>query len=177
MTSSSEIQALANQRQHRLSERCLEAIVNAADLVYKAPGGSQDYAGIDYTVDVPIALDPDGGPVLSVQLKSVREGSGRFRRIGERLSYDLEAATHDRLTDEGRALPTVLVLVVFPRIGRWLDVEESRVILTCTPYMIDLRGNPRSGNASRKAVEFGSSDRLDPESLSAFLGIGNQTNL
>ena len=171
MTNSSYNRSLIVQRQHRLSERCVEAIVNAADLVYKAPAGSQDYAGIDYTVEIPVALDPRGGPVLSIQLKSVREGSGRFRCIGERLVYDLEATTHDRLTDASRALPMVLVLVVFPSIGRWLDVEESRVILMCTPYMIDLRGSPPSGNASTKAVEFSSTDRLDPQSLSAFLRI------
>lgn len=158
-----------NLRQSRLSERCLEAIVNAADFVFQSSSGSQDYAGTDYTVQVPVVKDASGGSVLEVQLKSVGEGTGRLRRTGSDWSYDLDAATHDRLVKTDRALPMVLVLVVFPRAEQWLEVADSRVILMCTPYLINLEGNKESRNLSTKAVVFGSADILNPDLLRRFV--------
>ena len=168
MPHSPEYQALAVQRQSRLSESCFEAIVGAADLVYDSPRGSHDYAGSDYTVRVPTAIRPSGGPVLSVQLKSVSEESGSYRRHSGALTYDLDAETHDRLV-QTRRVPMVLVLVVFPRSDRWLTVEDDKVILMCTPYLINLEGQAPSGNSSTKAVRFGPDDRLDPEALRSFV--------
>lgn len=156
-------------RQTRLSERCLEAIVNAADFVFQSSSGSQDYAGTDYTIQVPIARDVAGGTILEVQLKSVGEETSKLRRKGTDWSYDLDAPTHDRLVRTDRALPMVLVLIVFPRAEQWLEVADSRVILMCTPYLINLKGDPESRNIATKAVSFGAADILNPEVLRRFI--------
>lgn len=160
---------LRNTRQTRMSERCLEAIVNAADFVFQSSSGSQDYAGSDYTVQVPIAKDVAGGTILEVQLKSVGEETSKLRRRGKDWSYDLDAPTHDRLVRTDRALPMVLVLVVFPRAEQWLEVADSRVIVMCTPYLINLKGDPESRNISTRAVSFGPADILNPDVLRTFV--------
>ena len=168
MTDPSNSLALEIQRRSRLSESCFEAIVSAADLVYDVPRGSQDYAGTDYTVRVPVSIDPGGGAVLSVQLKSVGEGGNNIRSTRGGLSYDLDAVTHDRLV-VSQNLPSVLVLVVFPQMERLVEVSDAKVILMCTPYLIDLEGQPPSGNASSKAIHFNGDNRLDPDSLRRFI--------
>ena len=164
----SENPALAIQRRNRLSESCFEAIVSAADLVYETPRGSQDYAGSDYTIRFPVVPNRVGGVALSVQLKSVGEGGSNIRSTRAGLSYDLDALTHDRLLVK-QNVPTALVLVVFPEIDQLVEVSDSEVILMCTPYLIDLEGQPPSGNASSKAVHFNSENRLDPDSLLRFI--------
>ena len=164
----SENPALAIQCRNRLSESCFEAIVSAADLVYETPRGSQDYAGTDYTIRFPVAVDPAGDAVLSVQLKSVGEGGSNIRSTQDGLSYDLDAITHDRLIGS-QYFPSALVLVVFPRIDRLVEVSDSEVILMCTPYLIDLDGLPPSGNTSTKAIRFNADNRLDPDSLRTFI--------
>lgn len=164
----SENPALAIQRRNRLSESCFEAIVSAADLVYETPRGSQDYAGSDYTVRIPVAQNRVGGVGLSVQLKSVGQDSTNFRSTREELSYDLDAVTHDRLIVT-QYFPSALVLVVFPQIDRLVEVSDSEVILMCTPYLIDLEGQPPSGNTSSKAIRFNADNRLDPASLRQFI--------
>ena len=168
MITPSENPALAIQRRNRLSESCFEAIVSAADLVYETPRGSQDYAGTDYTIEVPTAIDAAGGPVMSVQLKSVGEESSTFRRLAGAFAYDIDAKTHDRLVHT-RLVPMVLVLVVFPKRERWLEVDDAKVIMMCTPYLISLAGRDPSGNTSSKAVHFTSDNRLDPGSLLEFV--------
>ena len=164
----SENPDLAIQRRNRLSESCFEAIVSAADLVYETPRGSQDYAGTDYTIEVPTAIDPAGGPVISVQLKSVSEESSTYRSSEGAFAYDLDATTYDRLVHT-RLVPMVLVLVVFPRKERWLEVDDAKVIMMCTPYLIPRVGQNPSGSTSSKVVHFTADNRLDPDSLLKFV--------
>ena len=168
MHTPSENPALAIQRRNRLSESCFQAIVNAADLVYQSPDGSQDYAGSDYTIEVPTAIEPVAGPVMSVQLKSVGEESSTFRRLGSAFAYDLDAKTHDRLVHT-RLVPMVLVLVVFPQRERWLEVDDAKVIMMCTPYLIPLVGRNPSGASSSKVIHFTADNRLDPGVLIEFV--------
>jgi hypothetical protein len=102
------------------------------------------------------------GPALDIQLRSTTAASLTVDHV----IYDLDAATYDKLRRATLTVPAILVLLVLPPArGDWLDHTEDRLELRGCAYWLSLRGEPASSNTFSIRVRIPRVNQFTPAAL------------
>ena len=160
-------------RAQRLAETCVKAFAEDEGLLVEKTTQNNDLVGRDVELMVPKHWGHDERLErwhIDVQAKSVRRTSHNFGERDGRYYYDLPANDYRRLCRPSlQDVPLLLALVVMPPGLEWVIRRERDVVLTCEPFLIDLRNEESNAHSSTTRVSFGIDDRLSCGALTAFI--------
>lgn len=154
-----------NARQEQFANAFLVTVAAVAGFTAARPDVDND------SVDWTLASRLPRRPKIDVQMKSRRvEDVDRDYLI----RYDLKRKNYDDLIMMDLLTPRLLVLVLVPpNIGGWLDLTAERLILRRCAYWVSLSGQPPTDNETTVRVSVPRSNLLNVASLEGLMQRAN----
>lgn len=136
-----------NQKKELFSAAYVKAVVSVAGFTMSKP--DVDHDSIDWTIAARGWRGTVRSPKLDVQLKCTSSCTSDETTI----AFPLKKKNYDDLQGEGFQSPRILVVVIVPEdVEKWLEQDETALVMNHCGYWLSLRAFPLSDNVSQVTV-------------------------
>ncbi|MBO1350931.1 MAG: DUF4365 domain-containing protein [Hormoscilla sp. GUM202] len=139
-----------NTQKEECSYAYIYTVASAAGYSFQRASSPLDKVGIDAIVTgLGVQGEQRSFPQVHLQVKSTSRNVLADREI----RYPLRVIDYERLRDNNRVIPLILVLILFPEnVEEWLHQSERELCLKSCGYWMSLQGSPGTENKETVTV-------------------------